>query len=152
MDSTWTGGPPKEAVLNELAKTERLWTELEVVADRDATADTQRQREQFVGFGRVYRERFFEIDVTAGFQAQPAQRKVRLGRRGDVNGVHAAGTEQVSRVGEDVWHAEAIRELTGHQLVRVAGRHQLAARKIPKLVRVLVRDHPATDNRYPGLQ
>ena len=77
---------------------------------------------------------------------------MRLGRRGDVDGVHPAGTEQASRVGEDVGHAEAIRELAGHQLVRVADRHQLAAREIPKLVRVLVCDHPATDNRHPGLQ
>ena len=151
MHSTWTGGPPRKPSRTSWRRRSasglnwRLWPTVMRRPTRCASV------EQFVGLSRVHRERLLEIDVAAGLQTQPAQREVRLGGRGDVDGVHPAGTEHLRRVGEDVGDAEAIRELAGHQLVGVARRDQLAARQVAQLVRVLVGDHPAADDRHPGL-
>ena len=64
--------PAQEALTHQPAKAEGLRSELEVMAHRDSPADAFRQREQFVGFGRAFREGFLQIDVAASLQAQPA--------------------------------------------------------------------------------
>jgi hypothetical protein len=58
--------------------------------------------------------------------------------------------EHLSRIRKDGRNPEAIGKLAGHQLVGVTGRDQLAVWQIAQLIRMLVSNHTATDDRHTG--
>src|SRR2546425_4155310 len=124
-------------------------TELGVVPHRQLPLSPLRERDQFLGFLRVQRERLLHVHVTPMLQALPRDLEMALRRCGDVDDVGRGLDQELAEILEVSFDLEALRQLPRHQLFAVADADDVAPRNPPNLRGVRVGNPPASDDRHP---
>ena len=85
------------------------------------------KRDQTLRVRVVEREWFLHIDMTATIETEAGNLKMAFRRRGNVNDIRSGFLQQFCQVCKLFFDLESLSELLGHERLRIADPHHLAA-------------------------
>ena len=89
-------------------------SELRIVPSRQLESSASCNFHQLFSFSRDQRERFFNVDMAPGLEAQPSQFKMTLWRCRDVHDIHHARIEHFPDIRKVLPGIKSLGHLHGH--------------------------------------